>query len=166
MNPIDLTGQRFGKLVALSPARVLHGRRGWTCACDCGASTTVSTLNLRADKTKSCGCLRREACSAIAIEHNFRHGHNTTAHKTPTWNSWNAMLKRCRQPAHTSYSSYGGRGITVCERWLDFRAFLADMGERPDGRTLDRVNVNGNYEPSNCRWATRSEQQRNKRCHS
>lgn len=92
-----------------------------------------------------------------------RHGHNRKGLESPTHTSWAAMLKRCRNPNHTSYKDYGGRGITVCERWLTFENFLADMGERRAGTTLDRKKSDGHYEPDNCRWATKSDQQKNKR---
>lgn len=84
-------------------------------------------------------------------------------HGTPTYRSWHSMIARCSYPSMQDWRLYGGRGITVCERWRDFRKFLADMGERPDGCSLDRIDSDGNYEPGNCRWATASEQQRNKR---
>ena len=85
------------------------------------------------------------------------------AGKGPTYSSWRAMHKRCRNANHKDFANYGGRGITVCQEWFSYRQFLADMGERPDGRSIDRINVNGNYEKENCRWATASEQARNKR---
>lgn len=92
-----------------------------------------------------------------------KHGHSRKAWKSPTYKSWHAMMKRCHQTGATEYRLYGGRGINVCERWQDFRNFLADMGERPTGHSLDRIDPDGHYEPGNCRWATNLEQQNNKR---
>ena len=103
----------------------------------------------------SCGCLRDEVEKVSAIKHG--------GCKSRTYQSWRAMRERCSNPNNSHYNSYGGRGIIVCERWNDFALFLADMGERPVNKTLDRINNNGNYEPSNCRWATDAEQRANKR---
>lgn len=90
------------------------------------------------------------------------HGHSTRTHKSPTWQSWHAMFARCTRPSHRFYARYGGRGITICERWQSFENFLADMGERQTGTSLDRIDNGGNYEPGNCRWADASTQQRNR----
>lgn len=92
-----------------------------------------------------------------------RHGHNTQAGSSPTHRSWAHMIQRCRNPNNTNYAHYGGRGISVCDRWLSFESFLADMGERPDGTTLDRIDVNGNYALENCRWAPNRVQKANQR---
>lgn len=112
-------------------------------------------MNLRSGDSKSCGCIKREVTSARSIKHGYA--------KTRTWVSWQEMKRRCDKPEAPGYQHYGGRGIGVCDRWREFANFVADMGERPDGTSLDRVDVNGDYTPDNCRWATTSQQGRNKR---
>jgi hypothetical protein len=150
--PIDITGHRFGRLVAISHISF----QGWLCRCDCGNETIVQGPNLRNGNSKSCGCLRVE----LAISRATKHGH---AKKTATYSSWQAMIKRCTNPNTWSWKHYGGRGITVCDRWrYSFENFLADMGEKPEGLTLDRINNELGYSPENCRWATPAEQFRNR----
>lgn len=153
---IDLTGRRFGRLLALRYSDKNDGRKAWVCRCDCGVEKEVRGSDLRKGKAISCGCYIAERLSSGL--RGSTHGMTDT----PTYYSWSSMLGRCNNPNDPSYPRYGGRGIGVCERWSAFESFLADMGERPEGKTLDRFpNKFGNYEPGNCRWATAKEQANN-----
>jgi hypothetical protein len=152
----DWAGHRFGRLVAVNLVERRSDRNHvWRFACDCGGEKQIKIKQVRSGKTASCGCLQREAL----VARNKRHGRSGT----PTHRTWKDMRARCNNPSNSDYRDYGGRGIRVCDRWDDFSAFLKDMGERPDGKTLDRVDVDGNYEPGNCRWATPNEQAQNRR---
>lgn len=131
--------------------------KGWKvpCRCTCGTVKDVAVHNLTAGISKSCGCLKSES----TVQRCRTHGLSDTG----THKSWLAMRRRCYDINYVSYPNYGGRGIKVCDRWKDdFEAFYTDMGDRPDGCSLDRIDVNGNYTPENCKWSTRSEQQTNK----
>lgn len=155
----DITGQRFGRLVALEPTSDrIQGRIAWKCTCDCGAYHFSTVTHLLSGNTTSCGCLKRDVI-ALRNKSNVIHGYTNS----PTWVSWMLMRQRCTNPKHKSFAEYGGRGITICERWESFENFLADMGERPANHSLDRRDPNGNYAPDNCRWATSEEQANNKR---
>lgn len=159
----ELTGEHFGKLVVL--ARVGTDERGhiWRLRCECGNEVERRTADLMRTRRppKSCGCLRHVGQNGRRWKHG--QSHRASERESPTYGSWSAMIQRCTNPNSVNFADYGGRGITVCERWRDFQAFLADMGERPKGMTLDRENNARGYEPGNCRWATRSEQNRNRR---
>jgi len=155
----DITNQRFGRLVAIRILRRDRTGIHWLCACDCGQQSVTTASHLRRGHTRSCGCFRID----VVVNRSLRHGHSRPGAHSPTHQSWRAMQTRCDNPRGKCYELYGGRGIAVCDRWRVFENFLADMGERPEGLTLDRLDVEGNYEPGNCRWATVQEQNRNRR---
>jgi hypothetical protein len=156
---IDELGKRYGRLVVLEKTRD-ETQVAWRCRCDCGAETVTRGCKLRQGEVISCGCFNRERIAAIGRGH-VRHGHCVDGHSSPEYRAWVSMSKRCYGGGHPNYREHG---IVVCQRWRDsFEAFLADMGPRPRGHSIDRIDVHGNYEPSNCRWASPSQQQRNKR---
>lgn len=159
----DLTGEMYGRLTVIERAGRVGKEIAWLCACTCGSRRIVSGHSMKRGLTKSCGCLVREKSAArVASKNgNFRHGLS----KSGEYGVWNQMIQRCTNPNVRSYRLYGARGIFVCQRWLEsFNNFLADMGPRTSpAHTLERSDNSGNYEPGNCRWATKEEQGQNKR---
>jgi hypothetical protein len=156
-------GARFGRLVL---AEIFtDGRKiRWRCRCDCGRLVTCVPNNLTGGNAKSCGCLKKDA-TAARNRRLATHGHSRTGQLTPTFKVWSSMHGRCKYSCVNAYKDYGGRGIRVCDRWSGpngFASFLADMGERPTGMQIDRIDCNGDYEPGNCRWETPKVQARNK----
>lgn len=160
MKLIDLTGERFGRLLVVERAEN-HGKLpAWWCICECGETVKVLGCNLRTGHTKSCGCVRKEVTAKRSITHGMSYD--------PVFGLWNTMCQRCSNPNNQKYFNYGGRGISVCEEWANsFKAFydyvskLPHFGEK--SYSLDRINNDGNYEPGNVRWATPVEQANNRR---
>lgn len=160
MNPrrLDLTGKRFGRLVVLKMDHInRHQQSMWKCRCDCGETIVTSGSTLKGGRSRSCGCFKADRARETA----HRHGQS----RTTEYRIWAYMLQRCTNPNNTKFHLWGGRGIKVCKRWRDFANFFADMGKRPSRKhSIDRYpDMNGNYEPTNCRWATAKQQSANSR---
>lgn len=153
----DLSGQRFGRLLVVRYAGLdKYGRARWLCCCDCGGEHTAQGGNLRTAHTKSCGCLSPDINRRQFVTHG-KHG-------TVEYRAWSHMIQRCFNPNNKRYANYGGRGISVCERWrCSFANFLTDMGRKPSPQhSLDRIDNDGNYEKSNCRWTLAKQQNQNR----
>jgi hypothetical protein len=152
----DLTNQKFGQLVALRFERTDGKYAYWLCQCNCGREVAIRGTSLTSGNTTQC-----VHCQARGNQNAVKHGHSRATDVSPTYQSWKAMMARCYHPKNASWEYYGGKGIKVYERGHDFRNFLADMGERLPGTVLDRIDLNGDYEPVNMRWVTPKESRAN-----
>lgn len=156
-NQNNIAGRKFGRVTAIEDVGVSrHGKRIWRCLCDCGNEFTVVGAALVSGNTSSCGCYSRERSGSRVRTHGMAH--------TPEYHCWHDMVRRCTNPECDAYKDYGARGISVCDRWMTFENFFADVGQRPGkGYSIDRIENSGNYEPGNCRWTTHVVQCRNTR---
>lgn len=159
----DLHGEVFGRLtvVARHPENTSEGKARWICQCQCGATHVALGANLVKGFTRSCGCFHRDDVA----KRSTKHGHARRKNSDPTYRSWCSMLTRCRNTNFSKYKRYGALGVTVHPSWNEYEQFLKDMGPRPKGTSLDRIDPYGNYEPGNCRWATPIVQAFNQRRH-
>lgn len=155
MRKTELAGNRYGRLLVLERGpKSGRGQSQWECLCDCGNQKLIRGSSLVGGESLSCGCRKKEP-NLLNTKHGLSH--------TPIYRVWSSMISRCHNPNHDAYENYGARGIKVCEEWKTFEGFFASMGFPPEGLSLDRINNEIGYHPSNCRWATRSEQASNTR---
>ena len=162
--PAPVVGSRYGMLTVLYPDLRPKGQRERYCwvRCDCGMEKMTIFSMLLTGRTKSCGCFRLQQTKQMGLR-NVRHGVTRNYQRISEWNIWASMRQRCQNPSHAAYARYGGRGIKVCKRWDVFENFLADMGVRQSrDLSIDRIDPDGDYEPSNCRWATKLQQRHNR----
>lgn len=157
----DLTGNRYGRLLVVERHKCA-GKVKWNCICACGGKTIAQTAHLVDGRRVSCGCAKLPG-NQVNPKVPHKHGHCVNGKSTKLYRIWSGVFTRCTNTNSKAYKYYGARGIKVCDRWKDFKLFLEDMGDPDPGQSLDRIDVNGDYEPNNCRWASAKEQARNKR---